>query len=144
LMSNASAATYQWIDCATGSEITGETAASFTATANGQYAVAVTQNGCTDTSACMTVANISVEEITWAKGIQLFPNPTNGNVELQFAQSMSSIELVLTNALGQEVQRTTYKNTDHIGMTLNVPAGTYFMEVYAGEGEKITLPLIKQ
>src|SRR5690606_30664108 len=49
-------ASYQWIDCDNGNvSISGETNQSFTATGNGNYAVEVTQNGCTATSLCTMV-----------------------------------------------------------------------------------------
>ena len=44
-------ATYQWIDCDNGSlPIAGATGQSFMPSANGNYAVIVTVNGCSDTS----------------------------------------------------------------------------------------------
>jgi hypothetical protein len=50
---------YQWINCATGSPIPGAVNQFFTATANGQYAVVLSQGGCTDTSLCLTVTGIN-------------------------------------------------------------------------------------
>ncbi len=50
---------YQWINCATGTPIAGAVNQFFTATANGQYAVVLTQGGCSDTSVCVTVTGIN-------------------------------------------------------------------------------------
>ena len=56
LTANASGAAYQWIRCDDGNTpMEGETQQTFTATAEGNYAVIVTQNGCIDTSACLSV-----------------------------------------------------------------------------------------
>lgn len=50
---------YQWINCATSIPVPGATGQFFTATANGQYAVVLSQGGCTDTSVCVTVTGIN-------------------------------------------------------------------------------------
>ena len=57
LTANATPSTYQWINCATHTSIGGQTSQSYTATVNGSYAVKITQNGCTDTSACVSLIN---------------------------------------------------------------------------------------
>ncbi len=55
----AGGATFQWLSCGGGgySVIPGATDSTYVITANGSFAVAVTQNGCTDTSSCHTVAS---------------------------------------------------------------------------------------
>ncbi|MEY3342571.1 MAG: hypothetical protein RL090_255 [Bacteroidota bacterium] len=50
---------YQWINCTTGAPVAGATGQFFTATANGQYAVVLSQGGCNDTSVCVTVTGIN-------------------------------------------------------------------------------------
>ncbi len=51
---SATGATYQWINCSSMNAIVvGETNQSYTLTDNDNYAVIVTQNGCTDTSSCI-------------------------------------------------------------------------------------------
>jgi sugar lactone lactonase YvrE len=55
LTANATGAAYVWINCNGRIPVTGAIHQSFTATTQGNYAVIVTQNGCTDTSACFTV-----------------------------------------------------------------------------------------
>ena len=70
LSADVAGATYQWIDCDNGNAaITGETAQTFDPTASGNYAVVVTLNGCTDTSACYEYVcslpiNVTVTDFT--------------------------------------------------------------------------------
>ena len=63
LTSDAIGASYQWLDCDDNyAPMPGATEASFTATQNGNYAVAVVLQDCADTSACMAVTSIGLEE----------------------------------------------------------------------------------
>ena len=62
-----------------------------TATANGSYAVEVTQNGCVDTSACEQVNNVGINEIN--SSITLHPNPTTGIVELQGINGLFKVDV---------------------------------------------------
>ena len=56
LTSNATGATYQWIDCGNGNDsIAGEINATYNAAAIGSYAVIVTEGSCSDTSACVAI-----------------------------------------------------------------------------------------
>jgi hypothetical protein len=86
LQANLANARYQWIDCGTGLEIIGQTLRSFTATANGDYAVYVIGNQCADTSECITISGIGLPENPLAE-LSIYPNPikdqftlTQGNV----------------------------------------------------------------
>ena len=61
LESNTSNATYQWVDCEDGyAAIVGETNQDFVAGSNGNYAVIVTENGCSDTSACYVINQVGI------------------------------------------------------------------------------------
>jgi hypothetical protein len=74
LTANASAATYQWLDCGNGFAVIGTaTSQAFTATANGSYAVAVTEHSCTDTSSCHTVNVVDIHEQSLTKTFWCIP-----------------------------------------------------------------------
>ncbi len=65
IAANQNGALYQWIDCDNGNTpITGETGQSFTAPANGNYAVEVTFNSCMDTSACEIISSVGIEDLS--------------------------------------------------------------------------------
>lgn len=62
----ASGATYQWLNCNGFTQITGAINQTYTATTVGNYAVVVTQNGCSDTSICLTADTMCYTTITGA------------------------------------------------------------------------------
>ena len=77
LTANAAAATYQWINCASHMLISGAVNQTYSVNLNGNYAVIVTKNGCTDTSGCY---GFSTGMTSYANSVQvdIYPNPTNG------------------------------------------------------------------
>ncbi len=107
LTAQATNARYQWIDCNNGA-MAGETSASFTATVNGSYQVAVTQNGCVDTSACFTIANVGVQDIELI-GVTLYPNPTSDVLNIDKG-SNASLEITITNSVGGIVHQSHTQN----------------------------------
>lgn len=134
--------TYQWIDCSNNSPIAGETGQSFTATSNGNYAVVVTINGCSDTSSCNVVNSVSLDDLT-QHNILVYPNPTDGvfNVEIDEVQEITSIEV--TDVLGQIIHTestvssiSTFDISDH-------QTGVYFVIVHFVKGKSV-IKIIKE
>lgn len=71
-------ATYQWLDCNNNKNvITGATNQTYTGTTNASYAVVVSQNNCTDTSACFLTTTTGISSYANNKTI-IYPNPTTG------------------------------------------------------------------
>lgn len=84
ITADATGATYQWIDCDNGNApIVGETNISYTASVTGSYAVEVTENGCTDMSACTFIDFTGLEDIN-SNNFKLYPNPNNGQFVIDF------------------------------------------------------------
>lgn len=77
---------YSWLDCNNGyAAIPGETSFSFTPNQTGDYALEITSlDGCTDTSNCVTVEILNVEENNRVDEIQLYPNPTTQYLQTNF------------------------------------------------------------
>src|SRR5690554_2072423 len=85
---------YQWINCADSSAIAGETGETFTPTANGDYAVIITQGPCVDTSACVFVDVLGLEEDE-LKGISVYPNPITDELNINNENgALLSVEMV--------------------------------------------------
>jgi len=144
IMANNASADYQWLDCDNGhAAIEGETGQSFTATANGNYAVQLTENGCVDTSDCVNITSVGIIENAFNSQISVFPNPTSGALTLNFENEIGNVQLIIRNAVGQEVMRKNYISAQHIGFTLEGSAGVYFIEVLH-EGKKAVLRIVKE
>jgi len=76
--------TYQWLDCDNANApINGQTGQTFTPTASGNYAVALTTNGCTDVSDCYVFVPLAVTDFDDNNKPVLWPNPTKGKLELK-------------------------------------------------------------
>ncbi|MDO8367885.1 MAG: T9SS type A sorting domain-containing protein [Saprospiraceae bacterium] len=78
-------AAYQWINCATNQPIPGATGSSFTPSTSGNYAVVVTENGCTATSTCVFVQIVSTQEPLGGAAWTLQPNPASSFTQVMFS-----------------------------------------------------------
>ena len=133
LVANATNAVYQWIDCATNTLILQETSQAFTAQNNGSYAVIVDDGACIDTSICVTIDNVSVDLLDLENDIILFPNPTKGELTLQFTQPVQT-KIKLITVDGREVLEGGYNDEKVIIDLSNMAFGVYFLEVSRGNG----------
>ncbi|MDY0143160.1 MAG: T9SS type A sorting domain-containing protein [Bacteroidales bacterium] len=103
LIANAEDATYQWVDCDNANNpILGETNQTFIATENGNYAVEVTQNGCTATSDCINVTNVDVNIENTELDVNVYPNPTSGLLFIEFTKAEDT-SWKLVNITGQVI-----------------------------------------
>ena len=77
-------ATYQWLDCNDNfTEISSEESQAFIAAANGSYAVELNLNGCVDTSACITVSDLSIGDNDGVNEFSIYPNPSQGEFQIR-------------------------------------------------------------
>ena len=111
LTANATGAAYQWLSCPSYTPILGETNQIFTATVNGDYAVEIIQNGCTDTSACYTVIGIGMDEVE-RTSFSVYPNPVHGKLVIQSSPAFINKKKELYNSLGQLVFTTKSNEID--------------------------------
>tara|TARA_Y100000385_G_scaffold289406_1_gene358745 strand:- start:6422 stop:8032 length:1611 start_codon:yes stop_codon:yes gene_type:complete len=145
LTANAGGATYQWLDCDNGNApIVGETSQSYLATTNGNYAVIVTQNGCSDTSTCLAITEAAVFENGFGPGLSVFPNPTSGDITIELDEYNKEVTIVVTTVLGQEVSRGTYDGSKNIELNLDGATGYYFVEISAANGKKARVKVLKK
>jgi len=95
LTANNTNATYQWLDCNNNyNPLTNETSVSFTATTSGNYAVELTEFGCVDTSVCMLVNNVGINESISNLGFELFPTPATNLLNITFNSKLQAVHHV--------------------------------------------------
>ncbi|HUH73071.1 MAG TPA: T9SS type A sorting domain-containing protein [Chitinophagales bacterium] len=132
LTANISDASYQWLDCENNyAAISEETNQSFTAFENGNYAVEISKNGCTDTSSCANIIITAIQDHSFRDQLSLFPNPTDGNLSLKMDATYSEVTLTVTNLLGQVLLIKNYQAVNDIELNIDGQSGIYLVQVKA-------------
>lgn len=129
---------YQWY--LNGSPIPGATAQFYSATQSGFYAVEITQNGCSATSAVLNFTLIGVEETT-AFFLSAWPNPSNGIIYLQSNEVMESVSIV--DIQGKWLDQLTPKSTQVTLKLEHLPAGLYMLKVKTPTSVQIIKAMIQ-
>jgi len=138
LTANAIGATYQWLRCNPYQAITGETNQNFTASVNGSYAVAVTMNGCTDTSSCYTLSGVGLTEPYSDAFLSIYPNPVSGTLHIESLQGFRQASIRLLSINGELLME--YANVSGSNLAMDVSqlaTGLYFLEVLDERGKSI-------
>lgn len=143
LTANTSGATYQWLTCPGMTPISGATNQSYTATANGDYAVIVTENGCSDTSACFTITGVGMLSHDWPGTITAYPNPTSGEVSIDLGALYEGIVLNVYDAIGQLVMTEQFASINRVAFNLEGSPGIYIVVIQA-EGRTGFIRLLKE
>ncbi|MCF6295319.1 MAG: PKD domain-containing protein [Flavobacteriaceae bacterium] len=133
LTANQVGATYQWIDCTNGNTpIDGEINQTFTPTENGEYAVEVTQNGCTVTSDCETINTLSATDYVIKQLVQMFPNPVK---EILNIHTEVPILLQVFNINGIQVKELKFNSGKQSIDIESLSSGLYFGKVIILSGK---------
>lgn len=133
LTANTIGANYQWIYCDS-VIIQGEVNQDFLATANGSYAVIITQNGCIDTSLCYSVYNVGRNEHIYSNDFYIFPNPSSNTLIVSFGSIITKGCIIVSNTLGESiyVQNIFNESKKEINVK-NISSGIYFLKVFNEE-----------
>ena len=132
-------ATFQWIDCTADTAILGATSNTYTAIMNGQYSVEITENNCVDTSTCISILNVGLEDSqkkeSWFK---LYPNPTKGAVYLEVAEFNQTERIQIFDLGGDLVIEFGLQGTKTLVDLEGLAAGVYFIR-YGTEAKKLII-----
>ncbi len=138
LTANAGGATYQWLLCDFNyAPIPGATNQNYTVTSYGNYAVAITVNGCTDTSACMSAAPVGINESPFFTSVKIYPNPSTGVINIEAKSLIGAVNYSLTTIEGKIVKEGIYNSSSTLTLDLsNENKGVYFLQLLNKEGSK--------
>ena len=127
-------ASYQWIDCGTGMAVPGATSQTFLAPVSGNYQVAVSLAGCSDTSSCYSfivpVTSISENSIP---SLQVYPSPAVSELTVS-TDGVIITEISILDLNGKIIYSLSPQNTlSNIDVsTLN--SGVYILKVESDKG----------
>lgn len=123
---------YQWLDCNNNySAIAGATDSIYDASAGGSFALEAYQNGCADTSECITVSGVGIDEYGLNSDIQLYPNPSTGLFHVK-GNGLNSIEIV--DAMGRSIYLRSNLSTNNHTVSLPKAKGTYIIRIDSDQG----------
>ena len=144
IRANNASATYQWLDCDNNyAIINGETGQTFTATASGNYAVELTENGCVDTSACVAITIVGILENSFGNALLIYPNPTNGNFTIDLGAIYENAQILITDISGKMIESKTISQSQVLNLSIEEPAGIYIVSIQAGY-KKAVIRLVKE
>jgi hypothetical protein len=116
---------YQWIKC-DGTIINGATDSTFTPGENGDYAVVITENNCTDTSACYPITTVNLSSESKAS-LEIYPNPSNGKFTIKKEGDAKRADFVIRDALGRLIKTGTLVKQQTIVDVSTAKPGVYFL-----------------
>jgi hypothetical protein len=144
LTANAASATYQWLDCNNSyAPISGEISQSFTATVDGDYAVEIIQNGCTDTSACISVTGTGIFENDFGHALLVYPNPTKGKVMIEISGLNDDLFINVSDHAGKIISSGLY-SAGKAELSIEGSAGYYYLEIVSADSKKAVVRLMKE
>lgn len=130
--SESTAGEYQWLDCDNNYDpISGENAQSYTPVTNGEYAVEITVNGCSDTSACVSINGIGIEEL----GALVNVYQSHEQLIFSFGQSNSN-SISIFDIQGRLMINQSDIHSESFTLEHALEKGTYILKVHTSQVEK--------
>jgi len=144
LTTNIVGATYQWLNCTSNTLVAGAISQSFSPTINGDYAVVVTNNACTDTSSCINVVISSIEGVDrplWV--LEAYPIPTKEFLTIDLLD-YDDLEVQVLDINSRIIINETYQATKKIILPVKaLPVGVYFVYLISDQERKV-IKMIKE
>lgn len=133
LTSNQNNATYQWIRCENNQPIANATNASYTASANGLYAVVVSIGDCSDTSDCIEISGLGLDQLN-QKDWTIYPNPNDGSFTVSWPQMLNPQAILIHDLAGKLVYTSELKaSSEQTDIDLNLAKGVYQVSILSNK-----------
>lgn len=132
---------YQWIDCDSNIAISGATSREYVLTRNGNFALILSQNSCSDTSNCYSVVSVPVDEFDKAN-IRVFPNPSKGNITIELPYQ-GSFKVRIISIKGNLVYEKEQYYNQKIDLVLEGESGIYLLELENNQGQVFRKKVLK-
>lgn len=145
MFSNTDNATYQWLDCNDNySPIAGETGQGIEANTSDYYAVEITKNGCIDTSYCVNGIITAFDNSHIETDVMIYPNPVQDLLSIDLGAENHAATILITNNSGELLKQVKNTNQQMIEIQISdLPAGSYFVKIDKGSGQRAVFPIQK-
>jgi hypothetical protein len=137
LIAEQTGALYQWIDCNNNNvPITNANNIDYYSTVDGNYAVIITLNNCSDTSACNVVTPSGIND-NLLSNLIIYPNPSNKELYL------SNVDKIKGYQLTQLDGKLIMQGSIFPIYIENLSEGFYFIKLFTIYNKEINLKIIK-
>lgn len=137
---------YQWIECNSDEIIPGATSADYHVTVAGSYKVAITLNGCSDTSDCFAISPTTVTDpLSPEETIQVSPNPTHNELIVRLGKQHNNINYALYSTTGAKLteEKNIKENVFKIDLS-RYAEGIYLLILKDEKGLNRRIKIVKQ
>ena len=87
---------------------------------------------------------LGLEQNSFEENIKIYPNPTEGNLLVEFDREHDGLNIVLRNILGQVVNTKFINTKDRIEIQINEESGIYLLEISDLKNHRAVLKIIKK
>lgn len=144
LRADQSGLEYMWVDCNDNyAIIPGEIGQSYYPTENGNYAVIITENLCSDTSACNELSTIGIIENEFGESFMIYPNPTDGLLIIDLGAIYESLKVKVLDMSGKLLSEHKMNDTNRFDIHLDRTAGMYILEILSSDGKQARIRIEK-
>ena len=139
-------ATYQWLDCDnSNAPIEDATTETYIPQERGNYAVSISKDGCESISECVLVdVVLGITENEISPFLNAFPNPTAGQITIDFGGHMVEGNYEVVNAVGEVISSGRINNETSMEVSLLGSPGVYLLRIVDKKGRRSIINLIKK
>ena len=91
----------------------------------------------------MSNENLGIEENNFGENFKIYPNPTSGQLTIDFGKMYSNLTVIVYNQLAQIIQKRTFMNTDRLDINIAGSSGIYYVEIKEFNGASLNFKILK-
>ena len=122
--------------------LAGDTFQTFTVLNNGSYAVVIEKDKCIDTSFCVEVSGLGLNDHA-SDNFKIYPIPSTGKIFIELGMELDDVTIELTNLHGQITQRWSFEKISKTELDLQSPKGIYLLRIKT-RNENAVFKIIKE
>lgn len=96
-----------------------------------------------DIGAYEALVVLGVSKLETAAKLDVFPNPSSGELTVQLGQNYENLEIQLFTLTGQLIQAQSFHNQEQLNLRIDADAGIYILKIQSAQGLLGTIKVLK-